>query len=407
MRLGRAVEQQILDLPAGAGKVVPPVRLSASEKNQAQLGPLSCRSQSHLEEQRLENSETGLRIVEHDQAGRRSREQGVEIPGCAVCPEETGMPSEMPEMAAPLDHQPRLAGAALSREEQDALEFFAVAPLSKEIQLLVPPGVVEWDHLVGCGEELAGRCLLRELAVLSCRRCWTCFNSSKTVRIRSAPGVLAQLPRSVRAASMRSEKAFGVRVRSSGLGWLEARRTCATSLSRKVWAGRELVSSRAARTFSMRRWTASRSGASKDHSTESMKPFQPPGSASSQDRASVVSSRFLSSSLGSRRERTAAIADGPAAEEEAVEVLVSFAEEDLVGFEVEPAEDAQAGLVEVATEGGVGGARIAAVSFGFRRIGGRGHGSEDASRAGDQWPGNSSSPKSAVATVVGVVATKV
>jgi len=49
------------------------------------------------------------------------------------------------------------------------------------------------------------------------------------------------------------------------------------------------------------------------------------------------------------------LADGAAAEEEAVEVLVAFAEEDLVRLEVEPAEDAEAGLVEIAADRGVGG----------------------------------------------------
>ena len=86
----------------------------------------------------------------------------------------------------------------------------------------------------------------------------------------------------------------------------------------------------------------------------------------------------------SPRVRLDLLADGSAAEQEAVEVLIPLAEEDLVRLEVEPAQDAQAGLVEIAADRGVGGAlRIqeAALS-GLGDVWG-GHGSEDASRAGE------------------------
>jgi hypothetical protein len=62
--------------------------------------------------------------------------------------------------------------------------------------------------------------------------------------------------------------------------------------------------------------------------------------------------------VGDSRVRLDLLADGAAAQEKAVQVLVALAEEDLVRLEVEPAEDAQARLVEVAPDGGVGRAGI-------------------------------------------------
>lgn len=50
------------------------------------------------------------------------------------------------------------------------------------------------------------------------------------------------------------------------------------------------------------------------------------------------------------------LADGFAAEEEEVEVFVTLAEEDLIRLEVKPAQDAEAGLVEIAQDRSVGGA---------------------------------------------------
>lgn len=80
------------------------------------------------------------------------------------------------------------------------------------------------------------------------------------------------------------------------------------------------------------------------------------------------------------------LADGAAVEEEAVEVFVSFAEEDLSRLEIESALDTRAGLVEVAADRGVGGAPLVEEFEVRPRVRGGsagGHDSEDASR--DEW----------------------
>ncbi len=77
------------------------------------------------------------------------------------------------------------------------------------------------------------------------------------------------------------------------------------------------------------------------------------------------------------------LADGFVTEEEAIEVLVALAEEDLLRLEVEPAQDAKAGLVEVAPDRGVGGTPRVEEAGGLSGIRGieGGHDPDDASRA--------------------------